>query len=272
MPLYWICSIFIISFVLKAHHELKKKKKIETIFGNLVSQQVLKQLVTKPHRLNLKSSVQKVTVMSCNIYNNLKISDELSPEKYVELVNNVFNTIEKIIFKYNGTINRFVGNSVLVYWGYPIHSRKDSENAIRAALEILQKIDEYNASVHNINFEDYDEQNFEEKNPGKYFIKVKIAINTGDALIGQIGSSKVSDFTVLGDTVDAVERLEDVAEEFDKDLIVTQNTLDQLDEEIPANYIGQIRLKNSTDKIKIFELKLPQEENNNWDNEDNASY
>ena len=273
MPLYWICSIFIISFVLKAHHELKKKRKIETIFGNLVSQQVLKQLVTKPHRLNLKSSVQKVTVMSCNIYNNLKISDELSPEKYVELVNNVFNTIEKIIFKYNGTINRFVGNSVLVYWGYPIHSRKDSENAIGAALEILQKIDEYNASVHNINFEDYDEQNFEEKNPGKYFIKVKIAINTGDALIGQIGSSKVSDFTVLGDTVDAVERLEDVAEEFDKDLIVTQNTLDQLDEEIPANYIGQIRLKNSTDKIKIFELKLPQEEeNNNWDNEDNASY
>ena len=78
---------------------------------------------------------------------------------------------------------------------------------------------------------------------------------------------------MLGDTVDAVERLEDVAEEFDKDLIVTKNTLDQLDEEIPANYMGQIRLKNSADKIKIFELKLPQEEeNNNWSFSGGNSY
>lgn len=260
MPLYFIVSTFLISFVLKAHHEIKKKKKIEKIFGNLVSENVLKQLVTKPHRLNLKSSVQKVTVMSCNITNNLQISDEMPPEKYVELINNVFNEIEKIIFKYNGTINRFVGNSVLVYWGYPIQSRKDGENAIKAALEIEQKIDEYNMSFNNINFDEYDEQNFEEKNPGKYSIKVKIAINTGTALIGRIGSSNVSDFTVLGDTVDVVERIQDICTEFKKTIIVTQNTLEQLDEDIPAEYIGQVRLKNSDDKIKIFELKLPQDE------------
>ncbi len=256
LPLYWIGSVFLISFILKLHHEFKKKKKIERIFGNLVSEKVLKQLVTKPHRLNLKSKVQKVTVMSCNIYNNLQISEELPPEKYVELINNIFNTIEKIIFKYNGTINRFVGNSVLVYWGYPIHSRKDSENAIRAAIEIQQKIDEYNAGFNNINFEEYDEQNFEEKNPGKYSINVKIAINTGDALIGQIGSSSVSDFTVLGETVDVVERIEAVCSEFDKNLIVTENTLNQLDEKIPAQYIGQVRLKNSAEKVKIYELKV----------------
>lgn len=262
LPLYWICSIFLMSYILKTHHEFKKKRKIETIFGNLVSEKVLKQLVTKPHRLNLKSTVQKVTVMSCNIYNNLQISDELPPEKYVELINNVFNTIEQIIFKYNGTINRFVGNSVLVYWGYPIHSRKDSENAIRAALEIQQKIDEYNAGFNNINFDEYDEQHFEEKNPGKYFISVKIAINTGDALIGQIGSSNVSDFTVLGETVDIVERIEAVCTEFGKDIIVTENTLNQIDEEIPAEYIGQVRLKNSNDKVKIFELKLPSDTHN----------
>lgn len=253
-PLYWICSIFLIAFVLKAHHEYKKKKRIEKIFGNLVSEKVLKQLVDKPHRLNLKSTIQNVTVMSCNIYNNLQISSEMTPEKYVEVINNIFNNIEQIIFKYNGTINRFVGNSVLVYWGYPIHSRKDSENAIRAALEIQQKIDEYNAGFNNIDFADYDEQNFEKENPSRYSVKVKIAINTGDALVGQIGSNNVSDFTVLGNAVDAVERINAVCTDFDKDIIVTEATLKQLDEEIPSTYIGQVRLKNSSDKIKIFEL------------------
>ena len=255
-PLYWICSIFILAFTLKAHHELKRKRKIERIFGNLVSEKVLKQLVNKPHRLNLKSTVQKVTVMSCNIYNDIQISKELPPEKYVELINKIFNSIEKIIFKYNGTINRFVGNSVLVYWGYPIHSRKDSENALRAAIEIQEKIDEINTSVCNINFEEYDEQTFEENSPNKYSIDVKIAINTGNALVGQIGSSNISDFTVMGETVDVVERIKDICCEFDKDIIVTQSTLDNIDEKIPAEYIGAIRVKNSQDKIKIFEIKL----------------
>ena len=255
-PLYWICSIFILAFTLKAHHELKRKRKIERIFGNLVSEKVLKQLVNKPHRLNLKSTVQKVTVMSCNIYNDIQISKELPPEKYVELINKIFNSIEKIIFKYNGTINRFVGNSVLVYWGYPIHSRKDSQNALRAAIEIQEKIDEINTSVCNINFEEYDEQTFEENSPNKYSIDVKIAINTGNALVGQIGSSNISDFTVMGETVDVVERIKDICCEFDKDIIVTQSTLDNIDEKIPAEYIGAIRVKNSQDKIKIFEIKL----------------
>ena len=249
-----------ISFVLKAHHELKRKRKIEKIFGNLVSENVLKQLVTKPHRLNLKSSVKKVTVMSCNISNNLQISDEMPPEKYVELINNVFNEIEQIIFKYNGTINRFVGNSVLVYWGYPIHSRKDSENAIKAGIEIIRKIDEYNLSLNKIDFDEYDEQTFEEKNPGNYSIDIKIAINTGNALIGQIGSSNVSDFTVLGTTVDIIERIENICTEFGKQIIVTQNTLSQLDTPIPAEYLGQVRLKNSEEKVKIYELKLYQQD------------
>ena len=123
--------------------------------------------IIKQH-INLKSSVKKVTVMSCNISNNLQISDEMPPEKYVELINNVFNEIEQIIFKYNGTINRFVGNSVLVYWGYPIHSRKDSENAIKAGIEIIRKIDEYNLSLNKIDFDEYDEQTFEEKNPKNF--------------------------------------------------------------------------------------------------------
>ncbi len=253
-PLYWICSIFIISFILKAHHEYKKKKRIEKIFGNLVSAKVLKQLVDKPHRLNLKSTIQNVTVMSCNIYNNLQISNDMTPEKYVDVINNIFNNIEQIIFKYNGTINRFVGNSVLVYWGYPIHSRKDSENAIRAALEIQQKIDEYNAGFNNIDFADYDEQNFEKENPSRYSVKVKIAINTGDALVGQIGSNNVSDFTVLGNAVEAVERINAVCTDFDKNIIVTESTLRHLDEDIPSFYIGQVRLKNSSEKIKLFEL------------------
>lgn len=257
MPLYFIISTFLISFTLKAHHEYKKKRKIQKIFGNLVSQNVLKQLVTKPHRLNLKSSVQNVTVMSCNISNNLEISDELSPEKYVELINNVFNAIEKIIFKYNGTINRFVGNTVLVYWGYPIHSRKDPENAIKAAIEISQKIDEFNASVNNITFDEYDERNFIEENPGKYFFSVKIAINTGDAIIGQIGSNNVSDFTVLGETVDIIERIENIGNEFGKSIIISQSTLDKTDSKVPTEYIGQVRLKNSTTKIKLHELQFP---------------
>lgn len=257
LPLYWMCSLFAISFILKAHHEIKKRKKIQKIFGNLVSEKVLKQLVNKPHRLNLKSTVQNVTIMSCDIRNNLQISKDFPAEKYVKVINEIFTEIEKIIFKYNGTINRFVGNSVFVYWGYPINTRKDSKNAILAGIEIKEKIEEYNQSFKNISFDDYDERNFENKNPSKCYIDARITINTGDAIIGQIGSTNVSEFTVLGKAVDILERVDSVCSELGKNLIVTENTLAQLDEELPVEFAGQIRLKNSSDKIKIFELKLP---------------
>ena len=85
---------------------------------------------------------------------------------------------------------------------------------------------------------------------------MKIAINTGNALVGQIGSSNLSDFTVMGETVDVVERVEDICSEFDKNIIVTESTLNNLDEKIPAEYLGIVRVKNSSTKVKIFEIKL----------------
>lgn len=247
IPLYCMGVTLAITFVLKAHHEIKKRKKIEKIFGNLVSENVLKQLVNKPHKLNLKAGLQDVTVMSCNIYNNVEISDVIKPEDYIELINKAFNTIENIIFKYNGTINRFIGNSVLVYWGYPIHSRKDTENALRAALEIEHEIKRFNEKyLSDLCLGDGKE---------KIYIDVKIAINTGSALIGQIGSRNESDFTLLGETVDIIEKIEDVCKEFNKNIIITEQTLSHLDKEPQTVFAGQIRIRNTDSKIKIYELK-----------------
>ena len=188
-----------------------------------------------------------MTIMSCNIYNNIEISDLIKPEDYIELINRAFSTIEDIIFKYNGTINRFVGNSVLVYWGYPIHSRKDTENALKAALEIQNAIENFNLEFLNELCAPNDDKNI--------FVDVKIAVNTGTALIGQIGSRDISDFTLLGDTVDIIEKIENVCAEFNKKILVTEETLKNLDRPANADFAGQIRLKNSDEKIKIYELK-----------------
>lgn len=257
MPLYFIISVFVISFVLKAHHEFKKKRKIEKTFGNLVSEKVLKQLVDKPHRLSFKSSVQDITVMSCSITNNLQISDDMSPEKYVELINNVFNSIEKIIFKHNGTINRFVGNTVYAYWGYPIQSRKDAQNAVNAAMEITKIIDEYNSSVQKLKFVKGRKKTVVPENTPEISFKVQIAMNTGDALVGQIGPSRLTDFTVMGEHVDIIERMGDVCTEFGKTVVLTQNTLNRLTSYTSVNFIGQLKMKSNNSKIKIYELLLP---------------
>lgn len=257
MPLYFIVAVFVISFILKAHHEYKKKKKIETTFGNLVSEKVLKQLVDKPHRLSFKSSVQNVTVMSCCITNNLQISDEMSPEKYVELINNVFNSIEKIIFKHNGTINRFVGNTVYAYWGYPIQSRKDAQNAVNAAMEITKVIDEYNSSVQKLKFVKGKKKLTKPVNSSEISFRVQISLNTGDALIGQIGPSRLTDFTVMGEQVDIIERIGNVCTEFSKTIVLTQSTLNKLITDVSVNFIGQLKMKSNDSKIKLYELMLP---------------
>ena len=238
VPLYCMLVTFAITYVLKSHHEYKKRKRIKNIFGNLVSEEVLKKLINKPHKLNLKAGLQKVTIMSCNIYNNVEITDSMSAETYIDIINKAFNTIERIIFKYNGTINRFIGNSVLVYWGYPIFSRKDTESAVKAALEIEEAMKAFN------------EEHFVE-NTG---IDVKIAINTGSALIGQIGSKNASDFTLLGETVDVVDRIEKVCVEFNRRIIVSEETINDMDRPPLTSFVGQVRVRNYEQKIKLYEL------------------
>lgn len=249
VPLYCMGVTFLMAYVLKVHHEYKKRKRIEKIFGNLVSEDVLKQIMNKPHRLNLKSSMQKVTVMSCDIYNNVQVSDTVTPENYVNIINNAFGIIERIIFKYNGTINRFVGNSVLVYWGYPIHSRKDTENALKAAVEIEDEIRKFSEELREKMDEEDDKQNAD------LYLKVKIALNTGNAIIGQLGSKSQSELTLLGETVDVIERIETICTEFDKNIVLTESVLENLDVPPAVDYAGVIRLKNSEEKIKLYELK-----------------
>ena len=187
--------------------------------------------------------------MSCDIYNNVQVSDTVTPENYVNIINNAFGIIERIIFKYNGTINRFVGNSVLVYWGYPIHSRKDTENALKAAVEIEDEIRKFSEELREKMDEEDDKQNAD------LYLKVKIALNTGNAIIGQLGSKSQSELTLLGETVDVIERIETICTEFDKNIVLTESVLENLDVPPAVDYAGVIRLKNSEEKIKLYELK-----------------
>ena len=198
--------------------------------------------------------MQKVTVMSCDIYNNVQVSDTVTPENYVNIINNAFGIIERIIFKYNGTINRFVGNSVLVYWGYPIHSRKDTENALKAAVEIEDEIRKFSEELREKMDEEDDKQNAD------LYLKVKIALNTGNAIIGQLGSKSQSELTLLGETVDVIERIETICTEFDKNIVLTESVLENLDVPPAVDYAGVIRLKNSGEKIKLYELKSKSDE------------
>ena len=136
-----------------------------------------------------------------------------------------------------------------MYWGYPIHSRKDTENALKAAVEIEDEIRKFSEELREKMDEEDDKQNAD------LYLKVKIALNTGNAIIGQLGSKSQSELTLLGETVDVIERIETICTEFDKNIVLTESVLENLDVPPAVDYAGVIRLKNSEEKIKLYELK-----------------
>ena len=228
-----------LSFAFLVFTEGKEKKKVRMMLSQYVSPAVLKTVVDK-YEDYIKSEVgvtERVTILFSDIRGFTTLAETLDAQKIVHILNYYFTEMTEAIFSYDGTIDKFIGDAIMAFWGAPVKTEDHAQKCVLAALEMnhrLHKVNEWLATQ------------------GYGAIRTGIGINTGEVVIGNIGSEKKLDYTVIGDNVNLASRLEGLTKEYDVPVIISQSTYDSISRQIPCRVVDLVRVKGKTVPIKVY--------------------
>lgn len=237
-PLYYLTVTSGVVFAFRFYNEMTKKASIMNVFGKFVSPKVLATVMKDPTKLVLKNTKKHLTILFCDVKGFTNLSEKHDPEKLVTNLNELFKEIVNIIFENEGTVDKFIGDCVMAYWGDMTSSEENEFLAVKTALEIKQKVNELkitNAKEDKIIFD------------------VKIGINTGEAILGLAGTDKIMSYTAMGDAVNVASRLETACSTYGKDILISKATYDCIQDKIEALSIGKISVKGKDEQIEVYE-------------------
>jgi len=179
-----------------AMEDLSNLDKLKSTFKKYVSKQIVDQLLENDDMLNLGGQEQEATILFSDIRGFTSMSETMAPNEVVETLNEYFNLMIEIIFKYNGTLDKIIGDALMVIYGAPNSTDIDTENAVLTAIEMQEKLIEFNQQriIYS-----------------KLPVTIGIGINRGKVISGNIGSRQQMNFTVIGDSVNLASRLCSVA-------------------------------------------------------------
>lgn len=238
VPLYYLIMTAAIMFSYRFQKELAKRATVMNAFGKFVSPKVLSTILKNQENLALKSTKKRITVMFCDIKGFTTLSEKCNPEELVENMNELFNKMVDIIFENNGTVDKFIGDCIMAYWGDPIASDDDAYMAVKTAIEIKQAVNELKIKNEKEN---------------KIVLDVKMGINTGEALLGLSGSEKIMSYTAMGDAVNVASRLESNCSKLGKDILISKTTYEDSKDKIIFTQAGKISVKGREEEVEVYE-------------------
>lgn len=233
----FVTAVFAYSF--KFISENRNKEKIKQAMGKYLSQDVMKNVVSNIDDLKLGGKRAVVTVLFSDIRGFTSLSEKMSAEEVSMILNEYFAEMEPIISKYNGVINKFIGDAVMAIFGEPIQDINHSKNAVKCAYEMLKKV-EY----------------LREKwlYEGKPKIEIGVGINTGEVFIGNIGTETRMEYTVIGDTVNLASRIESYNKVYKTNLLVSSSTYEAIADIADVIKISEVQIRGKAKKMNIYEV------------------
>lgn len=239
-PLTSVIFTYITSVGWNFATEGRNKRQIQKIFGQFVNPHVVKQLSANPEKVELGGEEVEASIMFSDIEGFTSISETKKPKELVEFLNNYFSTASDIFFKHEGTIDKFIGDAVMVQFGIPLKNPNHRILAVRAAYEFSRTVYEMTK---------------EARERGEPVFSTRIGINSGNMVVGYIGGRTKKEYTVIGDTVNLASRLEGVNKYYGTSLMVSEATLDdQVLDEFILREMDLIRVKGKKLPIKIYEV------------------
>lgn len=195
-----------------------ERAQIRSAFGHYVSPSVVEEIARRPDTLKLGGDKREITLLFADVRGFSKMSEGQSPEDIVRFINRLFTPLANTILRERGTIDKFIGDAVMAFWNAPLPDAAHAANACRAALSMLDDIARLNAELS------------EELRPNSEAVapvRIGIGLNTGNCIVGNVGSPQRFDYSVLGDAVNVAARFEEATKTFGADIIVGESTAAQ---------------------------------------------
>ena len=200
-----------------------------------MSKQVVDELLGDDGKLNLGGEQREVTILFTDIRGFTSMSEKMEPERVVTTLNEYFSEMIDIVFKHNGTLDKIIGDELMVLYGAPISGDNDTQRAVETAVEMQQKI------------KDLNKEREQRKEPP---ILVGAGINKGLVVSGNIGSRDLMDYTVIGDTVNVASRL--CAAAGPGEIMVSESVYKTTQEFFSSKKLSPIKVKGKEKKVPVF--------------------
>ncbi len=217
---------------------LKEREFVKETFKRYVAKPVVEKILKNPDIIYLKGEKRTVSVMFVDMRGFTKYAESAPPEEVLETLNQYFSRIVDIIFEYEGTIDKFIGDCVMAIFSAPLDQPDHHLRACRCALKIQSEIRKLNQLRM--------EQN-------KQVLKPGIAVNTGEAVAGNIGSERRADYTIVGDTVNIAFRLQQIAHP--EQILIGENVYEYVKSQIDISEPFETAIKGKTKPVKVYPIR-----------------
>ena len=243
-PIYLALMIsYLGTLGLRLTGEERERTRLRQMFGKYVSDEVVEKLLAIGHRPDLEGESLEVTILFSDIRNFTTISEKLNAREVVEMLNAFFGRVCEPILKEGGTVDKFIGDSIMAVFGSPVPYKDHAQRAIRAALAMKKEALELRSWMHQ-HFAGVDLPEF----------AIGIGLHTGEAVIGSIGSTKRMEFTAIGDTVNITSRLEGLTKELEWAIIASGATVNAAGRGVLTGRREKVLLKGRKEYVEIFEV------------------
>lgn len=228
--------------------DITNEKRLKGTMARYMTKEVAERLLEEGSDTVLGGQIQEATVLFSDIRSFTTISERLGPKNTVSMLNSYFTRMVDIIFGLGGILDKYIGDAILAVFGTPFSSDRDADHAVRAAVEMVTGLGQFNSTS------EYSTLIGEP-------LRIGIGISTDEILVGNIGSMKRMDYTVIGDGVNLASRLEGANKFFGSNILISERTRTQLKDDFICRLVDRTRVKGKTLPVGIFEVLDYHDEN-----------
>lgn len=229
---------YTVVFAYRYTGEDKEKRRIKRIFKHYVSEEVFGELLKYPGEIPLGGKRAQVSILFADIRGFTSLSEKRDPQRVVSILNSYFSMMADIILKNRGTLDKYIGDGILAFYGAPITREEHAELAVRSAREMVSQLGILNKELAL-------------DTP----LKIGIGIHSGEVIVGNIGSERKMEYTVIGDTVNTASRVEGLTKEFGANILITGETFSRLCDKNNIIPEKEIILRGKTKPIMLYRVE-----------------
>jgi adenylate cyclase len=238
-PLVAVLSGFALSLTDRVSVEKIEKQQARSMLSRYLPSGIVNEMLKNPVAAQLGGKRAELTVLFSDIRGFTTVSEQLAPEEVVNLLNQYLTVMTEVVFQYGGTVDKFEGDAILAFFGAPQAHDDDPQRAVRTAQGMRERLVEL-------------EVRWRERT--QFPLRIGIAINTGQAMVGNIGSQRRMDYTVIGDAVNLAARLQDLTKEYDASILISGSTHARVKHMCRVRSLGSVEVRGRRQPVDLYEV------------------
>ncbi|MDZ7736811.1 MAG: adenylate/guanylate cyclase domain-containing protein [Gammaproteobacteria bacterium] len=248
LPIASVLSLVLVMFILNMtwgfFFEQRNKRQLSSLFGQYIPPELVDEMSENPQTYSLEAENREMTVLFSDVRGFTSISESMDPGQLSELMNELLTPLTRVIHGYRGTIDKYMGDAIMAFWGAPLRDDEHARHAVEAGLDMIRRLDELQPA-------------FQAR--GWPTVRIGVGINTGDMNVGNMGSEFRRAYTVLGDAVNLGARLEALTRVYGVDMLVSEFTRAVLPDHA-FREIDRVRVKGRDEPVVIYEPLGPKDD------------